>query len=290
MYAEIVFLQKKRMSQYQQQHQQKGHEQKRPKPQYRPVSLAGFRPSKGRCSFCGAPMDWDDMFCGECGGNTAGITCPWCGTLSYRSFCPGCNAALDELAAAEVEKAQKDPKFLQIQQLAARVADIEAKIKAEYLAVNGEAPEAIAEFEDVDLDSETRQLLDSYASLASSLQLDIATPPAEEEPKSESVRIELQVHRQNLSDATAEYKKMVRELNDLMSSLVPPADATPEMQRNYYCARKVAVIREKKVKVRTVWECNICHCLHRQPSECVDPDLGGTWHYVEKTTKELVYE
>lgn len=279
------------MSQYQEQHLGKGQEQKHSKLQYRPVSLATFRPSKGRCSFCGAPMDMEDLFCGECGGNTAGITCPHCGTLSYRSFCPNCNAALDELAAAEIEKAKKDPKFQRMQQLAEQIADIEAKIKAEYLATQGEAAEDIAEFDDVELDSEAKKVLDEYKALAATLHLDIPAPqPVAEKPQAERKRIDLQVHQQNLSEASAEYKKMVKELNDLMASLVPPADATPEMQRNYYCARKVAVVRERKELVQSVWECNYCHCLHNQPSQCAQPQLGGTWHYEEKTTKELVYE
>lgn len=61
------------------------------------------------CTYCGAEMEPEDQFCCECGGPRKGITCPICGTLNFRSFCSHCNTPLDDLARAEVEKAQRDP-------------------------------------------------------------------------------------------------------------------------------------------------------------------------------------
>ena len=89
------------------------------------------------CTYCGAAMEPGDEFCCECGNPRKGITCPQCGTLNFRCFCSRCNAPLDELALAEIEKAKRDPIFQKAQQLAVEMAELEEKIMEAYRIQNG---------------------------------------------------------------------------------------------------------------------------------------------------------
>ena len=82
------------------------------------------------CTYCGAEMEPEDQFCCECGGPRKGITCPICGTLNFRSFCSHCNTPLDDLARAEVEKAQRDPVYQKAVSLAEQMAELEEQIMA----------------------------------------------------------------------------------------------------------------------------------------------------------------
>ena len=61
--------------------------------------------------------------------------------------------------------------------------------------------------------------------------------------------------------------------------MLPPAGSTPQEQRNYYTARKVAVTELVEVTGLVGWVCNWCHCFHDNPSQCYRPWLGGTWQY-----------
>jgi len=89
-----------------------------------------------------------------------------------------------------------------------------------------------------------------------------------------------------------EYKKTVRDINKIFDEMLPPAGTTPQEQRNFYSARKVAVETtvKRKIKVPVEWICNYCGCHHKQPSECAEPELGGTWVYIEKTETTRVKE
>ncbi len=88
------------------------------------------------------------------------------------------------------------------------------------------------------------------------------------------------------------YQQVVKDINQLFEEMLPPAGSTPEEQYNYYSARKVAVetIRTVKKETRTGWVCNYCGCLHRYPSQCVEPWHGGTWIYKTITETEVVRE
>ena len=77
--------------------------------------------------------------------------------------------------------------------------------------------------------------------------------------------------------------------------MLPPAGSTPQEQRNYYTARKVAVMevtQEKwygiSVRETLGWECNRCHVLHNSPSECAVREFGGKW--VTCTRTQVVSE
>ena len=88
------------------------------------------------------------------------------------------------------------------------------------------------------------------------------------------------------------YQQVVKDIDQLFAEMLPPAGSTPEEQYNYYSARKVAVeyVRTIKKDTKTGWVCNYCGCLHRQPSECVEPWHGGTWIYKTITATEVVRE
>lgn len=92
--------------------------------------------------------------------------------------------------------------------------------------------------------------------------------------------------------AQEEYQQVVKDIDQLFAEMLPPAGSTPEEQYNYYSARKVAVeyVRTIKKETKTGWVCNYCGCLHRQPSECVEPWHGGTWIYKTITSTEVVRE
>ena len=84
---------------------------------------------------------------------------------------------------------------------------------------------------------------------------------------------------QTKTEAQEAYQKVVKDINQLFEEMLPPVGSTPEEQFNYYSARKVAVERIQTIKrtIKTGWVCNYCGCHHRQPSDCVEPWLGGTW-------------
>ena len=97
-------------------------------------------------------------------------------------------------------------------------------------------------------------------------------------------------------EAREAYQKVVKDINQLFEEMLPPAGSTPEEQFNYYSARKVAIqtIQTIKREIKTGWVCNYCGCYHSQPSDCVEPWLGGTWIYkteeVTIVTKTYQYE
>lgn len=87
-------------------------------------------------------------------------------------------------------------------------------------------------------------------------------------------------------------KIRIQNVNDMLANMLPPAGSTPQEQRNYYAAHKIAVISTAKTRVKSGWVCNFCGCTHNQPSECTRPELGGKWLYTEETitVKDYKYD
>lgn len=83
--------------------------------------------------------------------------------------------------------------------------------------------------------------------------------------------------------------KVTNDLNAILEQMLPPAGSTPQEQRNYFCARKVAVTSKSIQRVKVGWVCNYCGCCHNQPSECTKPYLGGTWKYEEVVVSRTDY-
>ena len=100
----------------------------------------------------------------------------------------------------------------------------------------------------------------------------------------------MNVKRVDLDEAKQSYKEKLEEMRGLMEKLRPEGDMTPQMQRNYYSARKLPVLRKSVSKAPVCWVCNLCGCQHNQPSECAQPELGGTWIYEDVVTVTKTFE
>lgn len=211
----------------------------------------GRRGQAHECTFCGASLAPGHTVCDECGMPVGGIVCPVCGTLNHRSFCCKCNAPLNRVAEAAVAEARNDPAFQQVSRLIEEAVKLKEKISGKY----AEPSEGTLEF------------LKMFSS-------DVAfTGTAEPELQEE-------------------YLRTVRDIDALFTQMLPPAGSTPQQQFNYYSARNIAVTtvlqEEVRIKSPVGWICNYCGCRHSQPSECVQPFLGGTWVYEDKVVTERV--
>lgn len=241
----------------------------------------GYRLHYSHCTYCGAPMASDDLFCGECGGNSKGINCPVCGTLSFRSFCPKCNSPVDELGSEELAKAKSDPIYKKICALAEKIIVAQESIAIDNVTESKLSPDILS-------------LLDRYRSIQMSEKdksinatIPVSTDNREiRKHNNEASGITLSVSNINISDLSS----AIDEMNALMKSLIPDPGLTPQMQRNYFSARKVAVYRKSIVKEKVGWVCNLCGCYHGSPSECARPELGGTWVYKDNEITTKTYE
>ena len=98
-------------------------------------------------------------------------------------------------------------------------------------------------------------------------------------------RKQYSVDSHSIDDLLKAYKEKAAEMNAALAALTPPPEFTPEQQRDYYSARKIAtVVQETACDMSgyrpTQWRCNFCNNLHDTPSECARPELGGVWEYV----------
>ena len=220
------------------------------------------------CTFCGAAMLPDDIDCPECGMPSDGVTCPDCGTVNFRSFCRKCNRPLSRVARKAVEKAKSDPKVQEAVRLLTRMAELEAELKS--IEDDTDASDDDTPREPTEKELRLRELMGK-----------VGFKPAEKpktQPKAAPSR--------NREALKAEYQRMVEEANKVLESMVPPAGSTPQEQRNYSTARKVAVMETFKEKVqvsyteqeeRLGWICNECQVFHRCPEECCVRQYGGHW-------------
>lgn len=234
----------------------------------------------GKCSFCGAPMKENAKFCTRCGQSRNGIECPNCGTLNSRNFCRKCNSPLTAMAQKALSEAQNDPAFKAVLKKADELAEIHARIE-ELRNTPSEQPRA-------ELSDEDKNLLNEYADILGMIGV---TPPAktvleEEQPKAERTRRRQYSARSiSIDDLLKSYKEKATEMNDALAAMTPPPDFTPEQQRDYYSARKIATVVTTTAcdmsDYRPMqWRCNLCGCAHNAPSECAQPELGGVWEYV----------
>ena len=214
------------------------------------------------CTFCGAPMNPEDMDCPECGLPADGVMCPTCNVRNFRPFCKQCGKPLSRAARMAVEKAKKDPKVQEAARLLKQIADLQAELQG-----------AAGETEEVEPAGPTEGEL-RLQELMAKVGFTAAEKPKATKSKGGRSREEI----------LAEYQKAIDDANHVMSEMLPPAGSTPQEQRNYYTARKVAVmeiIEEKwyglPIQKAMGWECNKCHVLHNTPSECCYQEFGGEW-------------
>lgn len=224
------------------------------------------------CTFCGASMSPDDIDCPECGMPSDGVVCTQCGTLNFRSFCRKCSSPLSRAARKSVEKAKADPKVQEAVRLMKRLAELEAELD------NSDDDEDSMAHEPTEKELRLRELMGKIGFTPVSVDKPPTLQAASKEPSRSREALK------------TEYQRMVEEANRVLEQMVPPAGSTPQEQRNYSTARKVAVMEIYKesvnvdyvVKVeRMGWICNRCQVFHSCPEECAVKEYGG--HWVTKT-------
>ena len=182
------------------------------------------------CTFCGANMTANDIDCPECGMPSEGITCPDCGTLNFRSFCRKCNRPLSRAARKAVEKAKADPKVQEAVSILVKMAELEAEMQN---ATDDDSSDLDTPHEPTEKELRLRELMGK-----------VGFKPAEKpkvQPKQNTSR--------SREEIQTEYQRMMEEANKVLASMVPPAGSTPQEQRNYSTARKVAVMETYKEQV-----------------------------------------
>lgn len=231
-----------------------------------------------RCSFCGEPKEADDLFCPNCGNPSKGIECPQCKTLNFRSFCRVCNTPLNEMARQAIEEAKNDPRMQKVWKLAMELSDLQDSI----ILSASEKDEVDDGAIDV-LSDDDKELLSKYRNLFSHLgnaPISNNDKPILEEHRAQKVKKPSpKQHKCSLS--VEDLRRKIEEMKAAMASFFPDSNATPEVQRNFICARKIQISQ----KVKSCWVCNYCGCRHNQPSECVREELGGEWEYQTKITE-----
>lgn len=223
----------------------------------------------GICSFCGAKLEPTDLFCPECGGPIEGISCPECGTLNFRNFCYKCQTPVSERGQKMLEEAMADPLYQEIIKAARDLSNIEKII---HKSPKDNIP-AIAE-----LSKEDKKLVDEFRKFVKELSQVEVPKFAGTTDQEEEKNVNLQ---QEYNQILPEYKKKTAEIQDLLNKLAPPSGSSPQIQRDYFAARKLHNLTTKNGEARKGWICNFCGCFHTNPEACIEPWHGGKWKYLE---------
>lgn len=211
-------------------------------------------------------MKSNAKFCTHCGQPVEGIKCPECGTLNSRNFCRKCNTPLTPRALKAIAAAKNDPKFKILEKKAQELVELQSLIE--------EIQKGVPETQSLpQLSEEDQQLINEYASLLDSIGIEKPQVKPVEKPE-ETKRKTYEAKGMSLEDIMKAYKEKAAEMDDALANLVPPPEFTPEEQRDYFSARKIARLHQP---VPMLWKCNLCGCLHPCPSECAEPELGGQW-------------
>lgn len=237
------------------------------------------------CSFCGAKTDRGDTFCPECGNSKKGIICPNCKTLNFRSFCRKCNTPLNTLAQEALQQIRQKPKWKEALAIAKELAELE-----ELLSQTGDEETQQGEIQE--LSEENREFVNQYKELLAvfrgqKYEEKTETPkPTTSETKP---RKQFSLNISNKEEAQAQYNAKLEEMKNRLNSLFPDTEMTPQMQRNYYTAVKIEIIKKIKVNVKIGWKCNAYGCVHDKPNDCAKPFMGGEWIYKEVERETQVW-
>jgi len=222
------------------------------------------------CTFCGTSIFPDDRFCPECGNPVQGIRCAKCGTMNFRGFCYNCHEPLTENAQLEVEKAKNDPKFQQALSLAKKIEQLY---------------ESLSDHEE-EICSEDLELFDSYKVLLEGLENGVINTDYIHKTSEKQVSSERKSHI-DLTEKITELNQKITDLTKILKSFEPNPQEMPQLQRDYYSARKIRIVCKGKELVTAGWKCNFCGYVHKNPEECDKPKLGGEWRYKEIETDDI---
>lgn len=184
---------------------------------------------------------------------------------------------LTEMGQAALADALADPQFTIVRHKAEEMASLLSQINR--LEQGGGTGSNEKEPERVYLTEADRAMLDEYRDLLASVRT-ISPSSTEAEQPSEETRRTYSAPTPSISELLEAYRAKANEMNAALAAMTPPAGFTPEQQRDYYAARKVASIETEydlSDYTPTMWQCNYCGALHNTPSACVQPELGGTW-------------
>ncbi len=238
----------------------------------------------GSCSFCGGTMTPSDAFCPECGNPRAGIVCGNCNTLNFRSFCRKCNSPLNGAAEEALALARNDPKVQKAVAIARELEELDEILAV--LAEQEEEPPVLPEIthENQELQTLYKGLLDAFRGREMPIPtVEAPEPESPAEPPKPKPKFSIEIATKE--EAMQKYKEKMVEMQQALSDMLPDAGLTPQMQRDFYCARKVEVRRPGRV----YWECTAYGCLHDSPGECSKPWKGGVWKYVPDEDIEITY-
>lgn len=179
------------------------------------------------------------------------------------------------MAQQTLNAAQNDPAFKRLQEKAAELSELHAQIEKLRNDATDQTP--------VELSQQDKALLDEYADILG--MIGSQQPTISQVAPTPQIRKQYSFATTNIDDLLKAYKEKATEMNDALAALTPPPDYTPEQQRDYYSARKVAtVVTETTCDMSdykpTQWRCNFCSNLHDTPAECARPELGGVWEYM----------
>lgn len=226
------------------------------------------------CSFCGEKINSQDAFCPECGNPRVGLTCPNCNTLNFRSFCRKCNTPLNDLAKQALALAKNDPSVKKTYLLIKELAELE-----KYILEETEDNKQLSE-EDIQLIEQHKELLNLFRTSKPDYVEKKIEP--KKEGKATKKKLSFSINVVSKEEAMKRYKEKLAEIQETLSSMLPDANMTPQLQRDFYSARKVEIEILTKSKVPIGWLCNAYGCMHSQPNECSKPFSGGKWIYEER--------
>lgn len=250
-------------------------------------SQAEYNPSNlWKCPHCGAEIDKHAEFCPHCGKKL----------VDYCTFC-GAPMAPDETICEECGMPANGVKCPNCGTL-----NVRSYCRNCNTALTKAAQRAIEKAKQDPKVQQAAALIDRAVELEAMLEKQqVITTEAEQRVME---LLGQQSETFDVEQVKAEYKKIVKDINQIFEEMLPPAGSTPQEQYNYYSARKVAIETTRRThihteeRITTGWVCNYCGCLHNKPSECCEPWRGGTWQYetivvdkdVVETIKEYKYE
>lgn len=272
---------------------------------------------KGQCKFCYAPIDDDEVFCGECGNPVAGIQCAKCGKLSIFDFCKTCGIPLSVQAKQMVQETAMNPASQEIALLFEQISGIGAPIstsdietvqitidpistrmphedqalqlkayrEASHISVNEHKPKSATKtLFSSHQKKRISQLNEEVAQEEERRRIEEERRKQEEERKrreaEERRRQEEEQRRQEEERRRERERRLQEQFNAAMNQLRGKTFSSNQEARRYFMSIIAGLPEELAAKITNrgiAWRCNAYNCVHDSPSGCADPSRGGVW-------------